>query len=88
MNRKCKEKNEVMNKLINIILALNFNYFWCQINWHVPDTLIPFSEPLKCFNDYETELKCSLFWYEAKSCSENKLNASLKNEIRLVQMMG
>ncbi|XP_060762502.1 interleukin-4 receptor subunit alpha-like [Neoarius graeffei] len=41
-------------------------------------------EPLKCFNDYDTELKCSLFGYEAKSCSENKLNASLimKNENR------
>ncbi|MCJ8745289.1 hypothetical protein PDJAM_G00128590 [Pangasius djambal] len=41
-------------------------------------------EPLQCFNDYDTELKCSLTLAEPNSCSENKLNASVfTTEVRL-----
>ncbi|XP_053507333.1 uncharacterized protein LOC128624072 [Ictalurus furcatus] len=35
------------------------------------------SELLQCFNDYDTELKCSLTVDDPDSCSKNKLNASI-----------
>ncbi len=37
-------------------------------------TIEPTEEDLKCFNDYETEMKCSLSTDRLKSCSGYKLN--------------
>lgn len=63
------------------------------MNWHVSDTLKPFPDLLQCFNDYDTELKCSLTLAEGNNCTDHNLTASL-NLIpesltkRLVQLMG
>ncbi|KAB5535934.1 hypothetical protein PHYPO_G00123600 [Pangasianodon hypophthalmus] len=39
------------------------------------------SELLQCFNDYDTELKCSLTLAEPNSCSENQLSASVYSRL-------
>lgn len=70
---------------LHSVLLLNHFYFckaasavvicdWSHPVFYFPTTVEPTEEDLKCFNDYETEMKCSLSTDRLKSCSGYKLN--------------
>ncbi len=72
-----------MNPLYFLHSVLLLNHFtvvicdWSHPVFYFPITVEPTEKDLKCFNDYETEMKCSLSTDRLKSCSGYKLNITL-----------